>query len=120
MNYQNRMKHWLVLLLCVLMAAGVMAQGAMAVPRTAEPTGACTNAATEGIEYYVPLSVLAEDANDWRRDLEATVDVGGTVIAMEMQVANSGRYQCTEIDVDPAIFSCNSVPVNGVVTGVYL
>jgi len=120
MKFENRMKHWLVLLLCILMAAGILAQGAMA----AYPTGKCTNAVNEGIEFLSEASIKGEDANEWRYDLTVDVIKDGTtltaseVIAMEVTVAGSNtRYQCTEVT---SVFSCNSMPANSIINRVYL
>ncbi|MBR6088486.1 MAG: hypothetical protein IKP86_01040, partial [Anaerolineaceae bacterium] len=130
MKSEMKIKQWLLVLLCALMAAGVLTGIAAA----AEPTGECTNLSTEGIEYFQPVSTNAKDSNEWRRDLQVMaitkgsdttaypIGKAGEVIAMELEVVNSGtRYQCTEIvpTADPKQFSCNSVPANAVISGVY-
>lgn len=127
MRTGNKIKQWLMLLLCVVMAAGVLTQTAGA----AEPTGRCTNPKNEGIEYFQPAGVLAEDANRWRSELNVRAVRGddptftttaGTVAAMEVEVINSNlRYQCTEVATGGGVttFSCNSMPVNSVISGVY-
>ena len=124
MKSSNKLKQWLMLLLCVVMTAGALAQTAGA----AEPTGNCTNMHTQGIEYFAPMTVLAKDSDKWRGDLTVTAVDGkgvsaGEVIGMELEVINSGlRYQCTNKIVDPdgTQFSCNSFPIHGVISGVYI
>ena len=126
MKCNDRMKKWLVLLLCVLMTAGAAVNGAMAAIG-AEATDACYNAGTEGIEYFTPLSALAPRADEWRGQLTAEVvtrsdgSSAGTVVAMEIEAINSSpRYQCTDDILPPGQFSCNSFPANGLISGVYL
>lgn len=126
MKCDNRMKSWLILLLCVLMTAGLAVNGVMAAS-TAEATGACTNAQNEGIEYFVPISALSAQADRWRGDLVAEVldrpggSAAGTVTAMEIESVNSSpRYQCTDDINNNGEFSCNSFPVSSQISGVYL
>ena len=122
MKSSNKLKQWLMLLLCVVMTAGAFAQTAGA----ATPTDKCLNPNTQGIEYFAPMSTLAEDANKWRGDLEvyATLENGtpvGEVTAVELEVINSGtRYQCTESQIEDQHFSCNSMPTHSVISGVYI
>ena len=124
MKPECKYKQWLVLLLCVLMTMGVLVQSA-----AAEPTGRCTNLVNEGIEYFIPFTALSTDANEWRTDLEALASFtssggvsAGTISAVELEVVNtSSRYQCTEIAPGtPAIYSCNSIPNNAIISGVYI
>ena len=124
MKSGNKLLQWLTLVLCVVMAAGVLAQTAGA----AEPTGKCTHAQNEGIEYFTPWGVLAADANKWRAELDVTVkradngNSAGRVAGMELELVNSStRYQCTEIggSLDYTTFSCNSMPNNSLISGVY-
>ncbi|MBQ6502362.1 MAG: sortase [Flexilinea sp.] len=124
MKSGNKLLQWLTLVLCVVMAAGVLAQTAGA----AEPTGKCTHATNEGIEYFTPWGVLAADANKWRAELDVTVkradngNSAGRVAAMELELVNSSiRYQCTEIgsSLGHTTFSCNSMPNNSLISGVY-
>ena len=127
MKSGNKILQWLTLVLCVVMSAGVLVQTAGA----AEPTGKCTNAANEGIEYFTPWGVLAKDAQKWRaaldvRAVKADGNSAGPVVGMELEIVNSStRYQCTEIlpskttPVDVRTFSCNSMPNNSVISGVY-
>ena len=125
MKANNKMMKWLMLLLCIVMSAGALTQAAGA----AEATGRCTNAVNEGIEYFTPAGELAEDANRWRGELNVKAvlnndhdTTSGTVVAMEVEVINSSRrYQCTEISIssDGSKFSCNSMPNNSVISGVY-
>ncbi len=122
MKSECKYKQWLVLLLCVLMTMGVLVQSA-----AAAPTGKCTNIINEGIEYFIPFTAYAADANEWRTDLEALATFtgggpAGTISAVELEVVNlSTPYQCTEITPGtPAIFSCNSLPSNSMISGVYI
>ena len=131
MKSANKLKQWLALLLCTLMAAGVLTQAAAA----AEATGKCTNLINEGIEYYSQITVLGSAVNDWRQTLKVTArneaDTAslGTIVGMDIEVTNDMlRYSCT-IDYrnaggagDPdqaTYFSCNSVPNNATINGVY-
>ena len=59
------MKQWLLLLLCVVMTAGVIAQSAGA----AEPTKKCTNLENEGVEYFSQITVMGSDVTRWRENL---------------------------------------------------
>lgn len=127
MKCNKRMTSLLLVLLCAVMMAALTVSGAMAA-LTAEATGACTNFDNEGIEYFVPISALADQANNWRGELTAevfrsdgTADVG-YVNAMELEVINSSpRYQCTDtIPNSGTHFSCNSFPANSLISGVYL
>lgn len=124
MKSGNKFLQLLTLVLCVVMAAGVLVQTAGA----AEPTGKCTNAANEGIEYFTPYSALAKDADKWRAELNVSVvktDDGssaGKVAGMEFEIVNDGtRYQCTQIGTAPTYttFSCNSMPANALINGIY-
>lgn len=127
MKSASKMKQWLVLLLCVVMMTGVMTQSALA----AEPTGKCTNPVKEGIEYFTPLTILGSEVTQIRQNIlvSATLADGtpaGTILGMDVEVTNdSNRYNCT-IDYLGAggaggktRFSCNSIPVNAIVNGVY-
>ena len=122
MKSECKYKQWLVLLLCVLMTMGVLVQSA-----AAAPTGKCTNIINEGIEYFIPFTAYAADANEWRTDLEALATFAGGgpagyIDAVELEVVNlTTRYQCTEIAPGtPAIYSCNSLPSNSMISGVYI
>lgn len=118
MKSGNKILQWLTLVLCVVMSAGVLVQTAGA----AEPTGKCTHATNEGVEYFTPWGVLAADANKWRSELDVTVSPGGSVVAMELELNNSStRYQCTEVgsSLGYTTFSCNSMPNNSIISGVY-
>ena len=127
MKSGNKFLQWLTLVLCVVMLAGVLVQTAGA-QLAAAPTGRCTNVYNEGIEYFIPISELAKDTDKWRSQLTASVWLGedpdtsaGTVLAMEAEVVNnSSRFQCTEIIGSPNTFSCNSIPTNGLLSGIYL
>ena len=125
MKSGNKFLQWLTLVLCVVMCAGVLTQAAGA----AEATGKCTNVYNEGIEYFQPMGELAKDANRWRAELNARailakdgVTSAGTILAMEVEIVNnSNRYQCTEITKGTtSTFSCNSVPNNALISGLYL
>ena len=127
MKSGNKFLQWLTLVLCVVMAAGVLAQTAGA----AEPTGRCTHATNEGVEYFTPWGVLAKDAQKWRGELDVRAVLAdgtsaGPVDGMEVEIVNSStRYQCTQIlpsktePKDVRTFSCNSMPNNSVISGVY-
>lgn len=126
MKSEIKYKQWLVFFICVLISMSVITQTAAAT--TAEPTGRCTNIVNEGIEYFLPTAIYATDANDWRTDLEVLATLGngggvssGRISAMELEVVNNpSRYQCTEINPGtPAIFSCNSIPGNALISGIY-
>ena len=130
MEYQNRMKKQLLLLVCVLTAACLLFGGVSAAT-TAEATGACTNAVAEGIEYFIPYTALAAQSDEWRAQLTAKASIrpdggkAGDIVAIELQVVNSStRYQCTnEVACDGSgncDYSCNSLPKNGIISGVYL
>lgn len=123
MKSERKYKQCLVLLLCFLAAMGLLVESA-----AAEPTGRCTNIVNEGIEYFTPITVYSTDSNDWRTDLEALATFAnggapsGAIVGIELEVVNnSNRYQCTEITPGtPAIFSCNSIPNNSVISGIYI
>lgn len=124
MKANNKITKWLTLLLCALMAAGVLTLAAGA----AEPTGRCSNLLNEGIEYFTPWGALGSEANKWRGELKVSVvtqvdkTYAGDVIAMELEaVNNSSRYQCTQVThgATSTTFSCNSLPVNAIIGGVY-
>lgn len=128
MKSGNKFLQWLTLVLCVVMAAGVLAQTAGA----AEPTGKCTNAQNEGVEYFTPYSALAKDADKWRAALDVTVvktddnTTAGTVVGMEVEIVNDpNRYQCTQIlpsKTEPKnvrTYTCNSMPANALINGIY-
>ena len=133
MKSANRIKQWLVLLLCVVMTAGVLVQAAGA----ATATGKCTNLENEGVEYFTEINVMGSDVNTLRQRLnvyavlqsDPTVSAG-TVLGMDMEISNDNvRYTCT-IDESGAneydsftgigtVVSCNSVPVNAIISGIY-
>lgn len=123
MKSEHKYKQCLVLLLCILAAMGLLVESA-----AAAPTGRCTNIVNEGIEYFTPITVYSTETNDWRTDLEAlaTFSSGGApsgrISAIELEVVNNAsRFQCTEITPGtPAIFSCNSIPNNAVISGIYI
>ena len=122
MKSGNKFLQWLTLVLCVVMAAGILVQTAGA----AEPTDRCLNPFNEGVEYFTPLGLLAKDTDIWRGDLHVTAvdkngSKAGTVTAVEVEIVNSStRYQCTEIAPKGSEhFSCNSMPANSLISGVY-
>lgn len=129
-----RMKQWLLLLLCVVMSAGVMVQAAAA----AEPTKKCTNLENEGVEYFSMITVMGSDVTYWRqnlrvfavktgdeKDTSGNYKIVGKIVGMDIEVTNDDtRYTCTinnegVKDKTPTIMSCNSVPVNAIINGVY-
>lgn len=119
---RNQLKS-LLILLSVLMTVCSMVSGAMAAS-SAVATGACTNMQTEGVEYLIHFGADNKDADKWRTNLTAEFlkkdgTSAGTVSSMELEMANSSiRYQCTEVLTNE--FSCNSLPINASITGVYL
>lgn len=123
MKSERKYKQWLVFLLCFLAAMILLVESV-----AAEPTGKCTNIVNEGIEYFNPVTVYSAETNDWRTDLEAVATFtnggapSGIISAIEVEVVNNTtRYQCTEITPGtPAIFSCNSIPNNAVISGIYI
>lgn len=129
MKLVNRKNVWLILLLCFVIMAGMPVLKAEAV-RTdvASPTGKCTNATNEGIEFYINYKADASEANNWRTDIEVTPSLrsngapAGEIAGVEMALLNlSTRYQCTEIAPGtPAVFSCNSLPAGASISGIYV
>lgn len=134
MKSASRMKQWLLLLLCVVMTAGVMVQAAGA----AEPTKKCTNLRNEGVEYFSMITVMGSDISKWRQDLyvyavhrdnpklsDGTPNYAGKVVGMDIEVTDDDtRYTCTIFNDDtdttnPTHMSCNSIPVNAIINGVY-
>ena len=127
MKSASRMKQWLLLLLCVVMTAGVMVQSAGA----AEPTKKCTNLVNEGVEYFSKITVMGSDVTKWRQNLEVyailqddpTKTPVGSVVGMDVEVTNDDtRYSCTInwVGADAKTkMSCNSIPVNAIINGVY-
>ena len=125
------MKQWLLLLLCVVMTAGVMARSAGA----AEPTKKCTNLENEGVEYFSKITVIGSDVSLWRQNLlvyavdrdnpmtGTTPNYKGTIVGMDIEVTDDDtRYSCTineENAGKPTMMSCNSIPVNAIINGVY-
>ena len=131
MKSANKLKQWLMLMLCTVMAFGILTQTAVASPPQA--TGKCTNAFTEGIEYFVPFTGIGDNAEAWRGDLLVSVldakklaqkeEVSvGKVIGLEIEAVNDNiRYQCTQLieGVPGTHFSCNSFPTNAIINGIY-
>ncbi len=134
MKSASRMKQWLLLLLCVVMTAGVIVQAAGA----AEPTKKCTNLVNEGVEYFSNITVMGSDVTHWRqnlrvfavktgdeKDTSGNYQIVGKIVGMDIEVTNDDtRYSCTinnegVKDKTPTIMSCNSVPVNAIINGVY-
>lgn len=126
MKSVSRVKQWLVLLLCVMMAAGVLVQAAGA----AEPTGRCTNLVNEGVEYFSNITVIGSDVSKWRQNVyvyatkqgDATKTPVGSVTGMDIEVTNdTSRFNCTIKGVkdNKTEMSCNSIPVNAIINGVY-
>lgn len=134
MKSANRIKQWLVLLLCVVMTAGVLVQTAGA----ATATGKCTNLENEGVEYFTEVTAMGSDVNALRQRLNVYAVLlnnpsvsAGTVMGLDIEVSNDNvRYTCTidesgAKEYDPVTrigtaFSCNSVPVNAIITGMYI
>jgi len=71
MKSANRIKQWLVLLLCVVMTAGVLVQAAAG---AATATGKCTNLENEGVEYFTEINAMGSDVNTLRQRLNALGD----------------------------------------------
>ena len=132
MKSASRMKQWLLLLLCVVMTAGVMVQAAGA----AEPTKKCTNLQNEGVEYFSMITVMGSDISRWRQNLyvyavhrdnpklsDGTPNYAGKVVGMDIEVTDDDtRYSCTINNKgagNPTEMSCNSIPVNAIINGVY-
>ena len=125
MKSRNQMKS-LLILLCVILGSCLLAGGAMAA-NGAVATGACTNLANEGIEFFVPFGSDAPNSDSWRQHI--TVEVwnssgqisGSKVIGVEMDTTNSSiRYQCEEVkEAANDEFSCNSMPINASIKGAY-
>ena len=124
MKNRNQMKS-LLILLSVVLSACMLVSGAMAAAHM-EATGACTNPTTEGVEFLVPFNASLGEVDKWRTNLTAVLlksdgTSAGTVSSLELEMANSStRYQCTEVYPDSGKeFSCNSLPINASITGVY-
>lgn len=127
MKSASRMKQWLLLLLCVVMTAGVMVQAAGA----AEPTKRCTNLVNEGTEYFSMITVMGSDISRWRQNLDVyAIRQGdpsktpvGSVVGMDIEVTDDDtRYSCTinwKNADSKTKMSCNSIPVNAIINGVY-
>ncbi len=115
----------LLILLSVVLSACMLVSGTIAA-YSSVATGACTNMQTEGIEYLVYFGADNKEADKWRTNLTAQVVLSsdgttsaGRVSSMEMETSNSSiRYQCTEVMTNE--FSCNSMPINASITGVYI
>ncbi len=112
--------HAIILAIAALLCAvsGVSASAAY-------PSGECTNAVTEGIEYRISETIRPDTSDRWRSELQVLVETketgldAGYVLSMELAtLGNSLRYQCTE--VLSGNFSCNSLPAGSVITAVYL
>ncbi len=112
--------HAIILALAALLCAvsGVSASAAY-------PSGECTNAVTEGIEYRISETIRPDTSDRWRSELQVLVDTketgldAGYILSMELAtLGNSLRYQCTE--VLSGNFSCNSLPAGSTITAVYL
>lgn len=85
------------------------------------PTGRCTNMLHEGTEYYIAKTLNTGEADQWRKSFEITAS-SGSVTAIEMTIGGDGTsYQCTEesLGTPTSQFSCNSLPTNAIVTGIY-
>ncbi len=126
MKSGTKFLQWLTFVLCMVMLSGVLTPAAGA-DMAIIPTGKCTNVYNEGIEYFVAISELTKDTDKWRSKLTASAVLAedgtnaGDIVAIEAEVVNtSGRFQCTEIIGPPNTFSCNSIPTNGLLSGIYL
>ncbi|MBQ6341547.1 MAG: sortase [Anaerolineaceae bacterium] len=125
MKSVSRVKQWLVLLLVVVTAAGVLVQAAGA----ADPTGRCTNLVNEGVEYISYITVMGSDVSLWRQNVNVYAKdnsgkIVGKVTGMDIEVTNdTSRFNCTinKIGIygEKTEMSCNSIPVNAIINAVY-
>ena len=86
MKNRNQLRS-LLILLCALLGAGLLAGGAMAASHM-EATGACTNPENEGVEFFVPFGASLGEADKWRDHLTAELrqtdgNTAGTVMSLE-------------------------------------
>lgn len=87
-------------------------------------TGVCRHFSTEGIQYYYQANIRSREADLLRNPLVVTANSGLKVDSMEVVTATDRtRYQCTQANSVSGTafydFSCNSIPANSAVTGVY-